>query len=78
MQSGFFEEPLGMTVTQFGNIAHVQSAYQFRFSPGGKVEQRGVNYFTLVNSAGRWWITNLVWQDEDPQHPIPQTLLKSH
>jgi hypothetical protein len=76
-KSGFFEEPLGMTVTQYGNIAQVQSAYQFRFTQGGKIEQRGVNYFTLVNSGGRWWISNLVWQDEDSQHPIPSVLLKS-
>jgi predicted metalloprotease with PDZ domain len=76
MQNGFFEEALGSNITQYGNIAHVQSAYQFRFAPGGKIEQRGVNYFTLVNSGGRWWIANLVWQNEDSQHPIPAALLK--
>jgi hypothetical protein len=76
MQNGFFEEALGFTVTQYGNIAHVQSAYQFRFIEGGKIEQRGVNYFTLVNSGGRWWVANLVWQDEDDKHPIPAELLK--
>lgn len=75
-QNGFFEEALGATITQFGNVAQVQSAYQFRFTPGGKIEKRGVNYFTLVKSAGRWWIASLVWQDEDEHHPIPQELLK--
>ncbi|MDQ3279349.1 MAG: hypothetical protein M3Q06_13555, partial [Bacteroidota bacterium] len=61
-QSGFFEEEIGRQVTQFGNLAHVQSAYQYRFSQGGNVEKRGVNYFTLVKSEDRWWIAEIVWQ----------------
>jgi hypothetical protein len=59
---------------QFGNVATVQSAYQFRFIPGGPVIQRGVNYFTLVHSNGRWWIANLTWQDEEKNLPLPQEL----
>jgi hypothetical protein len=54
----------------------VQSAYQYRLTKGGKIEQRGVNYFTLVKSGGRWWIANLVWQDEDKDNPLTDELLK--
>ncbi|HEY0067714.1 MAG TPA: hypothetical protein VGB46_10130, partial [Flavisolibacter sp.] len=59
-----------------GNIIGVQSAYQFRLSPDGPVAQRGINYFTLVKLNGRWWVSNLIWQDESPQNPIPAELLK--
>jgi predicted metalloprotease with PDZ domain len=76
MQSGFFEEELGRTISQYGNVASVQSAYQFRMSQSGEVEQRGVNHFTLVKSKGRWWVTSLVWQDETKDNPIPAHLLK--
>ncbi|HEU4470659.1 MAG TPA: hypothetical protein VFR58_06235, partial [Flavisolibacter sp.] len=76
MQTAFFEEELGRTVSQYGNVASVASAYQFRFAPGGPIVQRGVNYFTLVKSEGRWYVANLTWQDETPGNPIPAALLK--
>jgi predicted metalloprotease with PDZ domain len=75
-QSGFYEEELQRQVLQFGNVATVQSSYQFRFAPSGKVEQRGVNYFTLVKSDNRWWIANLMWQDEEKDLPLPAALQK--
>jgi len=73
-QSGFYEEELKRNVRQFGNVAMVESAYQFRLEKGGKVEQRGINYFTLVRSGGRWWITSLVWQDETKDLPLPKDM----
>ena len=75
-QSGFYEEELKRNVQQYGNVASVQSSYQFRMTPNGQVEQRGVNYFTLVQSNGRWWIANLTWQDEEKDLPLPATLEK--
>lgn len=76
MQTDFFEEEIGRTVTQYGNIVSVQSAYQFRFQQGGPVVQRGVNYLTLAQSNGRWYIVNITWQDEQKDNPIPAGLLK--
>ncbi|GAB4091545.1 peptidase M61 [Flaviaesturariibacter terrae] len=75
-RQGFYEEEIGRQVQQFGNVATVASAYQYRFTPGGKVEQRGINYLTLVKSGGRWWISNLSWQDEEGGLTIPEALLK--
>ena len=65
LKSGFYEEELKRNIWQFGHLATVKSAFQYRFAPGGKVIQRGINYFTLVNAEGRWWINSLVWQDEN-------------
>jgi predicted metalloprotease with PDZ domain len=76
VKQGFYEEELGRTVQQFGGVAQVASSYQYRFAPGGKVEQRGVNYLTLVKSGGRWWIANLSWQDEEKDLPLPKELEK--
>ena len=75
-QSGFFEEELGRQVAQFGNLAQVQSAYQYRFAAGGNVEARGVNYITLIKSGERWWISEIVWQEENAANPIPAGLVK--
>jgi len=75
-QSGFFEEELNRKVMQYGNVAAVQSAYQFRFQQNGPVEQRGVNYITLVKSEGRWWVANISWQGETKDLPLPVELQK--
>ncbi|HET7896634.1 MAG TPA: hypothetical protein VFL47_03175, partial [Flavisolibacter sp.] len=76
LQNGFFEEELGREKNEFGNLVQVRSAYQFRFTPQGKVEQRGVNYFTLVKAQGRWWISQLVWQDESNAAPLPAAMIR--
>ncbi|MDB5246922.1 MAG: peptidase domain protein [Segetibacter sp.] len=70
-QSAFYEEELKRNVSEFGNMATVASSYQFKFDPAGKVEQRGINYFTLAKAGGRWWIVNLSWQDEDEKNKLP-------
>ncbi|HEX8356969.1 MAG TPA: hypothetical protein VF610_06150, partial [Segetibacter sp.] len=76
MKSGFYEEELNRKVFNFGNVANVASSYQFKMQPDGKVEQRGINYFTLVKSNGRWWISNLTWQDEDTDNKLPADMEK--
>ncbi|TCJ19661.1 peptidase M61 [Flaviaesturariibacter flavus] len=75
-QQGFYEEELVRKVNEYGSVAHVASSYQYRFTPGGKVEQRGVNYITLVKSGGRWWIANLSWQDEEGGAKLPKEFEK--
>jgi predicted metalloprotease with PDZ domain len=77
MQTAFYEQELGRNVSQYGNVAMVASAYHYKFQPDGPVIQRGVNYFTLVKSDGRWYVANLTWQDETPDNPIPASLLKN-
>jgi predicted metalloprotease with PDZ domain len=75
-KSAFYEEELNRTVSQFGNVATVQSPYQYRLSKDGKIEQRGVNYFSLIKSGDRWYISDLNWQDEENNLPLPDSLLK--
>jgi predicted metalloprotease with PDZ domain len=76
LKEGFFEEELGREVKQFGNLAHVQSAYQYRHTQGGKVEKRGINYITLVRAEDRWWISEIVWQEEGKDNPIPAGMIR--
>ena len=56
-----------------------QASYWVRsmaVQPDGKIEKRGINYFTLVNSDGRWWIANLSWQAEDDTFKLPVEMEK--
>lgn len=75
MENGFWEEEIGRKVFRFGEIATVQTAYQYRLKEDGEAEQRGVNSVQLVFDEGRWWITNITWNSEREDNPIPDELL---
>ncbi|HEX8377744.1 MAG TPA: hypothetical protein VF602_07985 [Pedobacter sp.] len=75
-QNGFFESEVSRKVSNYGNVASVQSAYQSRSDEKGKVVERGINYLTLVKSNGRWWISSLTWQEESKENPLPKEFLK--
>ncbi len=76
MKSGFFEEELGRQQTTFGEMAHVWSAYQYRFAQNEPVQQRGINSIQLVYEGGRWWVANILWNTEKSANPIPAELVK--
>ncbi len=70
-KNGFFEEELARKTKVYGGIAQIFSAYQFRFEPEGPVKQRGVNSIQLIFKEGRWYITQIFWQDETKEYPLP-------
>ena len=76
MKMAFYEEEIGRKVSQFGEIAHVWSVYQFKTQETGQPEQRGINSIQLVYDQNRWWITNLLWNSESQENPIPEELLE--
>lgn len=73
-KNDFFEKELGRKVIQFGSVAQVASAYEYRFSKDGKVEKRGINFFQLVRTNGRWKITNLTWQEETENYELDMSI----
>jgi hypothetical protein len=72
---GFTEREIGRVVEQYGDIAHVFSAYEGRFSAGEPSPIRGINSFQLVRHGGRWWVVSIMWQAETPENPIPPRYL---
>lgn len=73
VRAGFSEQELKRTTLQYGNIAHVASSYQTHSVSSGS--SRGVNFVQLYFDGQRWWVSNVVWQTEDADHPIPAALL---
>src|SRR6059058_2722415 len=70
---GFYEKEIARRVEQFGQIAHVWSTYESRHDPGEAVPfMRGINSIQLFNDGNRWWILSIYWQQESPQHAIPE------
>jgi hypothetical protein len=72
---GFTEREIGRIIEQYGDIAHVFSAYEGRFSAGEPSPIRGINSFQLVRHGGRWWVVSIMWQAETPDNPIPTRYL---
>ncbi|MCC6907712.1 MAG: nuclear transport factor 2 family protein [Phycisphaerales bacterium] len=75
--SGYFEKPISLKIEEFGHIAQVRSVYESRRRAEDEAPYtRGVYSIQLVESGGRWWILNMLWQREDPQNPIPDEYLQ--
>ena len=60
----FWEGELWRETRQFGDMAHVLSAYETRRSSGGELMNRGVNSIQLFRRDGRWWISAMIWRRE--------------
>lgn len=76
-KEGFVESEAARRTEQFGNIAHVWSTYESRHKPNEKPFARGINSIQLMNDGERWWIVNILWQNESAQHPVPEKYLGS-
>src|SRR5437762_8515782 len=73
LQKGFYEKEVARRTEQFGRIAHVWSTYESRHDPSDAAPfMRGINSIQLFNDGTRWWIVSIYWQQEGPEHPVPE------
>ena len=73
---GFFDRTLAMHVEQYGVMAHVFATYESRKNQSDtKPFIRGIKAFELLNSGGRWYITQVAWDRERSDNPIPEIYL---
>ncbi len=74
VSSGFYENEIDRRVQQFGNMAHVWSAYETRTEKDGPVVARGINSVQLYYDGARWWIVSWVFDRERPDNLLPEKL----
>jgi hypothetical protein len=74
-REGFYEREIHRVTQTVGNVAYILSTYEWRRAPEGPAGGRGVNSLSLFYDGARWWITQAMWSDETPAHPIPPELL---
>jgi hypothetical protein len=60
----FWEAEIWRETRQFGEVAHVLSAYEARRSRNAEVRNRGVNSIQLFRREDRWWISAMLWRRE--------------
>ena len=74
---GFYEAEVARRAERYGTIATVWSTYVGRLEPGGEPFVRGVNTIDLVYDGARWWVLQVLWQQETPEIPLPAEYLVS-
>jgi len=75
-QQGFYEWEVARRTDIFGNVAHVFSTYEARFNPDDpKPFKRGINSIQLFHDGQRWWIINMLWDNERDDNPLPAKYL---
>lgn len=75
-QQGFFEREIARTTQAFGHFAHVFSTYEGRQKQDDATPfLRGINSIQLVQQDGRWWVLQILWEQEHDAGPIPAQFL---
>ena len=75
---GFQEEEIATRIEQFGDIAHAFSTYQKHFHGSADILGRGINSIQMVRMNGRWWVSQIVWDEESGAGPIPDRYRRSN
>ena len=67
-----FERGATLRITRYGHTAVIESPYESRHTPGDPAPfARGINQFVLINDGKRWWVTEIIWEVESPNNPLP-------
>ena len=69
---GFFENEIHRVEERFGQMAHIFSTYESRYTlDDEKPFTRGINSIQLFNDGNRWMVMNIFWQGESTNATIP-------
>jgi hypothetical protein len=76
--NGFFERTIANRVEEFGNLVHVWSTYESRHTLMDSAPfARGINSIQIVHAQGRFWLANVMWDDERPGLTLPEKYLRA-
>lgn len=71
-ENDFYEVEIARRTEVFGQIAQVFSTYEARHALDDAAPfKRGINSIQLFNDGNRWWIVNMLWDNERDGNPMP-------
>ena len=73
----FYEKELKRTVSKYGNIAQVWSAFEIRTDPNSESNIRGLNSIQLHYENGRWWIDSWTCEMESEKSSVVTEFMKN-
>jgi hypothetical protein len=76
----FYEKQIKVSTESWAHMAHLWSTYETRTTPDGKppegkVLDRGINSIQAIFDGKQWHITQIIWQAEKPDDPVPAKYL---
>ena len=72
----FYEHEVHRIAHRAGDVVHVLSTAEQKYSPDGPVEGRSIDSLEMYWDGSRWWITNAnIWEVETKAHPLPAEFL---
>jgi hypothetical protein len=75
-ENDFYEVEIARRTDLFGQIAQVFSTYEARHKLADPEPfKRGINSIQLFNDGNRWWIVNMLWDNEREDNPMPAQYL---
>ncbi|MFO1077255.1 MAG: cupin domain-containing protein [Planctomycetota bacterium] len=75
-RDGFFEQEIHRRVDRLGDFANVWSTYEGRRqADDAEPFLRGINSIQLVHEQGRWFVLQVLWEQEHDAGPIPAQYL---
>jgi hypothetical protein len=74
-ENDFYESEIMRKMDRYGNIVQAFSTYEARNSPDAEPFARGINSIQLLKKDDRWWIANVMWENESKDNPIPEEYL---
>ena len=75
-KENWYEKELKRTVTHYGNIAQVWSAFEVTTEPNGAAIMRGLTSIQLHFENGRWWIDSWTSMQETEEDKFVDAFLK--
>ncbi len=76
-KENFYEKELKRTVSNYGNIAQVWSAFEIRTDPNVKSQIRGLNSIQLHFENGRWWVDSWTCEMESEKNTLVADFLNN-
>ena len=74
--NGFYEWEIARRTDRFGSVAQLFSTYEARHDRADPEPfKRGINSIQLFHDGERWWIINMIWEDEAADRPLPAEYL---
>jgi hypothetical protein len=67
----FWESEIWRETQQFGDVAHVLSAYETRQMRSGPIINRAIESIQIFKRDDRWWISSMIWRREGTTVQIP-------
>jgi len=73
----FYEKELKRTVSKYGNIAQVWSAFEIRTDPNTESYNRGLNSIQLHYENGRWFIDSWTCEMESEKSSVVSEFIRN-